>query len=562
MASEPRLAALLDDPLTRLEDIPQHPSLRIPPLQDPKPPQTASRPLPLEPNARTDKNAHSGKIKLCGRIKALAEALQIHDAGPGPNTSDTDRKEPPRTGRGSMGGSLKSASQEHINYADSAEELKSAPSSNSSRKRRRIDNGEGLGDFVQLPRPLAKQKAEKYPPFKPMAALNGLNEPPPNAALFPPITPNASQDATVGNILNASTAADAGSSITEKLDEAPKNHKSISSMRAARKKQSSIARKKWTDAETDQLLQGVAMFGVGKWKKILSHPDFTFTARTAVDLKDRFRTCCPEGFRRDSMAESPSAVDPSIERLSTPEEIVRANAAESSTTNMVVDSPSSPSPKRRDRQRRDREDLARLGILAPFANAKRRPKRAFTEEEDVDLLKGYTAYGPQWAAIQRDPDLHLGARRSQDLRDRFRIRYPTIYAQAGYLMRSQDQSKLSTTTTLPSEDELKERVKPFSPNSVVGNAPPPISASLNPPAFAPEHKLLPKAEIEDQKKVPDDYPAPSDNRNVLDHRNGPGSNSILQEDTVALFEDWGDNTLPPLALTWEEMVARPIFDID
>ncbi len=220
-------------------------------------------------------------------MKALAQALPIHGVGPGSNTSDTDRKEGPRTGRGSVGGSLKPATQQHGNHVDSRNEPKSAPSLSSPRKRRRIDNGEGLGDFVQLPKPLAKQKAKKYPPFKPMAALNGLNEPPPNAALFPPITPSASQDATVGNILNASIVVDAGSNITEKLYEAPKNHKSVSSMRAARKKQSGITRKKWTDVETDLLLQGVAMFGVGKWKTILSHPDFTFTTRTAVDLKDR-----------------------------------------------------------------------------------------------------------------------------------------------------------------------------------------------------------------------------------------------------------------------------------
>lgn len=287
MSSEPRLAALLDDPLTRLEDLPQHPSLRIPPLQDPKPPQTASRPRPLEPNARTDKNAHTGTINLCGRVKALAEALPIHDVCPGSNRSGTDRKERPLTEGGSIGGSRRAVPQGHKHHADSSDEWKGPVAPSSPRKRRKVDHGEGLGDFVQLPKPLAKQKAEKYPPFKPMAALNGLNEPPPNAALFPPITPSASQDATVGNILNASSATGAMSNPTENPHEAPKNHKSVSSMRAARKKQSTMSRKKWTDAETDQLLQGVAMFGVGRWKKILYHPDFTFTTRTAVDLKDR-----------------------------------------------------------------------------------------------------------------------------------------------------------------------------------------------------------------------------------------------------------------------------------
>ena len=280
MPPEPRLAALLDDPLTRLEDFPQHPSLRIPPLQDPKPPQASTRPLPLEPNARTDKHTHTGTVKLCGRMKALAEALPIHDAGPAITTSDT-------SGRGGLSGNLKADQRGHQPDLESGNRLKSIAPSSSLRKRKRTDDIEALGNFVQLPRPPPKQKAEKYPPFKPMTALNRLNEPPPNAALFPPITPSASQDATVGNILNASTAAETGLNITEENGITLKNHKSVASTRAATKKPTTLTRQKWTDAETDELLRGVARFGLGKWKKILNHPDFTFSTRTAVDLKDR-----------------------------------------------------------------------------------------------------------------------------------------------------------------------------------------------------------------------------------------------------------------------------------
>ena len=261
------------------------------------------------------------------------------------------------------------------------------------------------------------------------------------------------------------------------------------------------------------------------------------------------------------MSGSSTAIDPSFERLSTPEEISRANAAESNTTNADVGSPSSSLPRRRARQRRNPEDLARLGIIAPFSNAKRRPKRAFTKEEDADLLKGYTSYGPQWAAIQKNPDLHLEERRSQDLRDRFRIRYPDIYAQAGVIMRPQEMSKFGTTA-LPAQDELRERVKPFSPIRVVEPTPAHLSASLTPPASAPKHKLPERAESEDPKKARDDYRGSSDDRNLPDSRNGPECAPTLQEDTATLFEDWEDNTLPPLALTWEEMVARPIFDIE
>ena len=221
-------------------------------------------------------------------MKALADALPIHDDGLDFNQSSTAYKEESRTstGRDSMSDSFVAPSQEQSSGSDSANVLKSLAPSNTSRKRRRTGDCGVVGPFVQLPRPPSKQRTEKYPPFQPMATLSGLHEPPPNAALFPPITPSASQDATVGNILNASTARGPGSAATENVYAAAKNHKSVSSTRAATKKEP-LKRPKWTDAETDELLRGVARFGVGRWKRILHHPDFTFSARTAVDLKDR-----------------------------------------------------------------------------------------------------------------------------------------------------------------------------------------------------------------------------------------------------------------------------------
>jgi len=226
-------------------------------------------------------------MKLGGRMKALAEALPIHDDGPGMAMANTVSKESrTTTGRGSTSDGWRPLSQEQSSGSESANGVRSLAPSSSLRKRKRSDDDEVLGTFVQLPRPPSKQRTDKYLPFQPMATLSGLNEPPPNAALFPPITPSASQDATVGNILNANTTADSKSKVLERIDATVKNHKSISSTRAATKKEP-LKRPKWTDAETDELLRGVARFGVGRWKRILNHPDFTFSARTAVDLKDR-----------------------------------------------------------------------------------------------------------------------------------------------------------------------------------------------------------------------------------------------------------------------------------
>ncbi|KAL0194669.1 hypothetical protein M9458_008241, partial [Cirrhinus mrigala] len=44
----------------------------------------------------------------------------------------------------------------------------------------------------------------------------------------------------------------------------------------------------WTTQESEWLKEGVRRFGAGHWEKIRSA--FPFTGRTAVNLKDRWRT--------------------------------------------------------------------------------------------------------------------------------------------------------------------------------------------------------------------------------------------------------------------------------
>ncbi|KAK1891017.1 Telomeric repeat-binding factor 2 [Dissostichus eleginoides] len=51
---------------------------------------------------------------------------------------------------------------------------------------------------------------------------------------------------------------------------------------------SSHRKTKWTEDETQRLIDGVKRFGEGNWSKIKSH--FSFRERTNVNLKDRWRT--------------------------------------------------------------------------------------------------------------------------------------------------------------------------------------------------------------------------------------------------------------------------------
>ncbi|KIJ25315.1 hypothetical protein M422DRAFT_193609 [Sphaerobolus stellatus SS14] len=46
-------------------------------------------------------------------------------------------------------------------------------------------------------------------------------------------------------------------------------------------------RKKWTEEETQMLVEGCNRWGVGNWKIILNDPTLRFDNRSPVDLKDR-----------------------------------------------------------------------------------------------------------------------------------------------------------------------------------------------------------------------------------------------------------------------------------
>lgn len=164
MSTDSRLLSLLDD------HDPFHldPSLRIPPLHDPLPFIPSRRPSPLEPNARVNDGTHSATAKLTSRRKALPEAnpIGVHETSAFEVAREVLRQQ----------------------AVDSGDE-KQGP----QKRRKTIEHGR-ITDFVQLPKPTSKIKAEKPPPFKPVPILNQLHEPPPSAALFPPITPNTPQE--------------------------------------------------------------------------------------------------------------------------------------------------------------------------------------------------------------------------------------------------------------------------------------------------------------------------------------------------------------------------------
>lgn len=157
------------------------------------------------------------------------------------------------------------------------------------------------------------------------------------------------------------------------------------------------------------LVDGCNIHGVGNWKAILGDPKFAFDAgRTAVDLKDRFRTYFPDAYRQHY----PNAKTHLSDKI--------------------------------------RSTLPNGGSIFEKTRTKRR--RPFSQEEDDALRRGYEKHGTLWAQIAQDPIFQAQQRRSTDLRDRFRNAFPDLYEAAGYKPRTPSKKSLSTAHSARSVD--------------------------------------------------------------------------------------------------------------
>lgn len=272
-----------------------------------------------------------------------------------------------------------------------------------------------------LPRPI--QTNDKHiPPLLP-AIVTGLHEPPPSAALLPSMNPDNRP-----NLLRSSASKMQVKDILQdpqrsagRPPEQMLNTPEISSAELPRfvevetpitdvdtpstttsmtaslqpKKDPKVrrTRRKWSEAETADLLAGVKKHGFGKWKQILNDASYVFEDRTSIDLKDRFRVFAkdyqevPEGTNEDDT--QPDSSEAGNEQ--------RSN---------------------------------QLTSLTGPANKTRRKRHPWTPEEDAALLQGVSKYGFQWTDIHKDTELGLSHRRATDLRDRVRNLYPDGYKHA------------------------------------------------------------------------------------------------------------------------------------
>jgi hypothetical protein len=302
-----------------------------------------------------------------------------------------------------------------------------------ARKRRRLD---AAPVTRTLPRPAlaATKKASKRQLLPPL--LVPLHEPPPNAGLIPSMATEVFE-ASMDKVPSREMLRTENGQVTptklavteQDKAHAPKNAKASPAIKSRR------VRHNWSKEETSDLLRGVAIFGIGNWKKILVCPEYKFRNRTAVDLKDRFRTCCPEEYRKVGTVEK-------VQNEGESRTVDSDRISEKTKTKEKPAKLQESSEKSQKFENKLPDELARLGISGPFPKVQRRARRGFTAEEDEAILRGFEQYGAKWTKIQSDPDLDLSSRSRTDLRDRFRNKFPDKFIETGHKFKQKDGEAL------------------------------------------------------------------------------------------------------------------------
>ncbi|KAE8354251.1 hypothetical protein BDV28DRAFT_88986 [Aspergillus coremiiformis] len=516
MDSNASFARSFDESLPR--ELPQLQSFHISLLRQPVSSRALSIPSPLEPNASEVRDPNSiSKTNNTAGVRSgrndSTESVNAAHAKKNDHTADalSGLQPPPKP---ILPEFVNLRALERFPYS-------SFDDDSHARKRRRLDvQADSFGEHLQLPIPQT-HKESRPPPFGPLTILNGLNEPPPNAALLPPIeagsitqlltkpsrdnffvepallTANAivesqceKREGRIHEILGppvGDRTVDGDQAMLEndlfddettvgQVGDGKGDSQADTEARPSTEENDPLSPKtrgrsrknlrKWTEEETTALLRGVVKCGIGNWTAILAQPELNFNKRSASNLKDRFRICCPWAYRaadpneatkklRDTLADALSRAEtegtdgtPGKIRLPHPWPasetggISAGSSQESSSSTPTEESEPNGSNSQAKQgtaktgptlSSKSMSTLASLGIPEPHFTMKsrRRSRRPFTVAEDEALLKGYAVHGFQWTLIQQDTRLNLGHRRATDLRDRFRTKFPHAYRDGG-----------------------------------------------------------------------------------------------------------------------------------
>lgn len=238
-------------------------------------------------------------------------------------------------------------------------------------------------------------------------------------------------------------------------------------------------------------------------------------------------------------------------------------------------------PEQGDSQQEVSLDRSSPPLGPPDAKRQKKARRVWTAEEDVALVNGYRQYGFQWCQMVKDTSLKFVDRTGPQVRDRFRQKFPELYAQQSapaidprsYSNGKPKPASERLTLALPAiesklskdvcegrelgitSDKAQEDVELRNHEPITAG----ISNSSTTATTAP-YAIMDLLNDEEEEGEEDG--------GGEDRRNMAGSSNYLdgEEDNPhsgSLHYGYCDDvTLPPLQLVWEDMATRPMFDIE
>lgn len=592
-----QLPGLFDDPQFQDLDFPPRSGLHIAPLRNPVPSRTFGIPSPLEPQASHDVDSRPSEVKLGSRQNASTITKKTPPITPATIIHARDARKPITAISELLESTTKPMSEPVIAQLPSFVSLSVVEKTYLSppllsqelrgTKRPRLELDMGLSDdYIHLPRPQQQHQGPRAPPLLP-AIVNGIHEPPPNAALLPPMATEKQSRrenaARVNSMTTLSSSKGAAVRPPEKMLNSPELsiaesimlpelHETVEVVQeqvtelalTTEPEKPHKARKtprKWTVDETQHLLRGVEKHGFGKWKLILEDSAFSFNSRTAVDLKDRYRVCITNKQQR------PSAAAAAGEPLA-PSSPNTTNMPSSTLNIASKDIDSSPP---------ESDAHATPVAAASSSTSGRRARRAWTTDEDENLLKGMARYGFQWTLIHDDVELNLSHRKATDLRDRIRNKYSEGYKNAKTALPKSQQLQQKNNAGGGGAGSRREKDKDkdgdtSSPAQQKSQAPGP--GAVNGPSTKKTNKTAVSSVTHGRSTTelqPPDRAEPSTAKiDVMDISNANNANTtttVGENGELHNTQEQPGMTLPPLALDgddwdWGDNTLPPLMDLE
>lgn len=248
-----------------------------------------------------------------------------------------------------------------------------------------------------------------------------------------------------------------------------------------------------------------------------------------------FRTCCPQKTSRRQRI------------LSDENALKNPDGTDSSPTGPDLTALTSRDPN----DATASQDQAKATQLhtprSPGPNRKRARRKPWSEAEDAALADGYRQHGFQWTQIAKDPTLCLSNRTGNQVRDRFRLKYPDLYSREG----ATSQDIVSSTNDTGRRGSLPTAEQDQSEDQDEGQG------------YSEDDEL--DTEIDDSEPQNQKLsshagfrPSAAAPHDILNLLNGDEDN---RPSASLRYDDWVENvTLPPLL--WEDMATRPMFDLE